>query len=158
MSDSQNTSIYKFSVLIPFYKADEFFDECIDSILKQTHKASEIVVVNDGSGEASKRYLSKFEDIATIIHLDESNGPAGARNVAIEQAACEWLAFQDADDIWELDKLEKQVKALQENPGWVACHTGVRTFNSLGEISKYMPYNIKPAENINKGLRRVFAR
>lgn len=131
---------FNISVIIPFYKADEFFDECIESVLAQTRPAQEIIIINDNSGEASLEYLKKFNDvkIITIINLNEPHGASGARNVGLKKASGNWIAFQDADDIWELDKLETQIKQLETND-WDACHTGLITFSEEEAfISQYI--------------------
>lgn len=132
----------KISVLIPFYQADEYFDECMNSVLNQSYKPDEIIIVNDNSGKQSEEYLKKYNDVATIIHLETSHKAPGARNIAVSKANNDWVAFQDADDIWVLNKLEKQVKTLQENKSWIGCHTGVTVFDDSGEKATY---NNKPS-------------
>lgn len=157
---------FQVSVLIPFYKAENYFDECMNSVLNQTHKPAEIIVVNDNSGGRAREYLKKFEAVAKVIHLDESHGVAGARNVLLKHASFDWIAFQDADDVWELTKLEEQVRFLEEHSDYVGCHTGVTTFNSSGALNQYTdkpsPLGIKdlmmgshvtpPSLLINRGI------
>lgn len=135
-----NTYKFNISVIIPYYKADTFFDECINSVLNQTRSIQEIIIVNDNSGEESCKYLKKFEDIdiITVVNLNKSHGASGARNVGLKIAKGNWIAFQDADDIWELNKIETQIKHLEKND-WDACHTGVITFSEAKPfISKYI--------------------
>jgi len=138
------------SVIIPFYKADQFFDECINSILGQTVPVDEIIIVNDNSGDDSVRYLSKFNnhELIKIIHLNISHGASGARNIGLKEAKNEWIAFQDADDIWALNKIEKQRQYMLDNEGWDACHTGVLTFSEASKsiktyIDKPSPMTLK---------------
>ena len=133
---------YEISVVIPFYNADEFFDECISSVLNQTYSVKQIIIVNDCSHSQSIDYLEQFRSLAEIIHLDRSHGVASARNIAISHAKHPWIAFQDADDIWEPNKLELQVAALSNHPEWIGCHTGVLTFNETGILNTY---NQKPS-------------
>ena len=128
----------KISILIPFYKADYFFDKCWESIVSQTYLSDEIIIVNDNSGDASKKYLQKFEGTAKVIHLETSHGLGRARNIAIKNASNDWIAFQDADDLWEPTKLERQIQYLQENPEWIGCHTGVVTFDKTGPKATYI--------------------
>src|SRR5690606_5789298 len=82
-------------------------------------------------------YLKNFDKSARVVHLRTSHGAAGARNVALGLAKCAWVAFQDADDIWAQDKLEKQVNALIAHPEWVACHTGIQVFNKMGVVNEF---------------------
>lgn len=140
------------SVVIPFYKADQFFDECVDSILRQTVPVDEIIVVNDNSGDDSLRYLSKFNNhnVIKIIHLTISHGASGARNIGLKEAKNEWIAFQDADDIWALNKIEKQNQYMLDNEDWDACHTGVLTFSDASESTKI--YIDKPSPMTLKAL------
>jgi len=119
----------KISVVIPYYNAHEFIGECLDSIVAQTRKPGEIIVVNDGSTQQSSDYLDKYQNIARIIHLRKNAGISNARNIGIENARGDWIAFQDADDIWEPAKLEKQLDALEKNSHWDGCYTGVTTFS-----------------------------
>ncbi|OMH25681.1 glycosyltransferase family A protein [Motiliproteus sp. MSK22-1] len=128
---------YEISVVIPYYNADDFFDECINSILNQTCRAKQIIIVNDGSHPRSIQYLEQYKSVAEIIHLDKGQGVASARNIALGYAKYPWIAFQDADDIWEPNKLELQIEALNSHPEWIGCHTGVLTFDKTGTLNTY---------------------
>src|SRR5947207_1458623 len=96
------------SVVIPYYNREHFIDETIQSVLAQTLKPLEIIIVNDCSRESSRRYLDRYADVCNIIDLPVNVGLAGARNAGIDAALGEFIAFLDDDDLWLPQKLELQ--------------------------------------------------
>ncbi|WNO09044.1 glycosyltransferase family A protein [Teredinibacter sp. KSP-S5-2] len=137
-------SDYQISVVIPFFNAYDFFAETLTSVQAQTYPPKEIIVVNDGCGQKAKDFLDQFDGI-TAIHLEENSGPAKARNTGIQAANGDWIAFLDADDIWNENKLAQQVYFLTEHPEFCACHTGIHTFNQDGIIATFLnkPFDIQ---------------
>lgn len=117
----------KVSVIIPFYSRVDWLEEAIKSVLNQTYKAYEIIVINDGSKEDLDFFLNKYGN--KIIYIKKRNeGAAIARNVGIEKSTGDYIAFLDSDDIWLPTKLEKQVKLMNDsNSIW--SHTSYQTFN-----------------------------
>lgn len=102
------------SVVIPFYSGVEWLELAIESVLNQTYKNYEIIVVNDGSKENIDTIKYKFkENIKLINKINE--GPASARNEGIRRALGKYIAFLDSDDIWEKDKLDEQIKAMEKH-------------------------------------------
>ena len=104
------------SVIVPAYNIAEYIGEALDSVLAQTYKDYEIIVINDGSPdtEAFEKALENyFEDIVYLKHENVGVGPA--RNVAIEHSRGKLLAFLDGDDAWLPEYLETQVAFLEEN-------------------------------------------
>lgn len=128
---------YKISVVIPYYNAKDFFQECFDSIYHQTYQPFEIIIVDDASAPDHASFLDQFKDVARVVHLKTNSGAGEARNIGVSMATGDWVAFQDSDDLWALDKLEKQVAYLKENDQFVGCHTGVITFDDQGEKARY---------------------
>ena len=112
----------KVSVIIPFYNGVEWLCEAVQSILDQTYKNVEIIVVNDGSPENIQPFLDKYGD-KIVYRYQENQGPAVARNLAMSISTGDYLAYEDADDIWLPTKLEKQIGFMEEN-GFVWSHTG----------------------------------
>lgn len=112
----------KVSVIIPFYNGVEWLCEGVQSILDQTYKNIEIIVVNDGSPEDITPFLEKYGD-KVIYREQENQGPAVARNLAMSLATGDYLAYEDADDIWLPEKLEKQIAFMEEN-NFLWSHTG----------------------------------
>lgn len=99
----------KLSVIVPVYNSEKYLNRCVDSLVKQTLKDIEIILVDDGSKDSSPaicdEYAEKYGNI-TVLHL-ENGGPARARNKGIEIAKGEYLAFCDSDDYVELNMYEK---------------------------------------------------
>lgn len=103
----------KVSVIIPFYNGAKWLEEAIDSVLDQTFKDYEVIVINDGSKEDIEYIKIKYKDLITIIDK-ENGGPSTARNEGIKLANGKYVAFLDSDDMWHRDKLEIQIKCMEE--------------------------------------------
>lgn len=112
----------KVSVIIPFYNGVVWLEEAVQSILDQTYKNVEIIVVNDGSPEDISPFLVKYGN-KVIYRYQENQGSAAARNLGLSLATGEYIAYEDADDLWLPTKLEKQI-AFMEEKGHVWSHTG----------------------------------
>lgn len=109
------------SVVIPAYNSEEFIGEAISSALAQTLRVSEIIVVDDGSSDQTAEVAARLG--ASVIR-QEHRGISVARNAGIRAAKHDWIAFLDADDIWEPKKIEYQWAAIRRHPdaGLVSCH------------------------------------
>lgn len=109
------------SVIIPAFNAAATIPAAIRSVLEQTRRPAEIVVVDDGSTDATAQVVSRLHP-DVILHRQPNRGCAHARNAGAEIAAGDWLAFLDADDAWLPDKLAQQV-ALTGDPrvGVINC-------------------------------------
>lgn len=113
------------SVIIPYHNREEYVDEAVQSVLVQTLKPLEILIVNDCSRESSRRYLDRYAKTCTIIDLPVNVGLAGSRNAGIRAAGGRFIALLDDDDIWLPDKLERQRMFLEEHPQCSGVHTAV---------------------------------
>ena len=103
---------------MPSYNASQFVTESINSVLLQTYLNWELLVVDDCSKDDSVRIVQKFVDIdqrVRLFPLEKNVGAAAARNVAIGQAKGQYIAFLDSDDVWNEDKLEKQLAFMKQN-------------------------------------------
>jgi len=115
------------SVVIPAYNAEDTILGALDSVMAQTFRDFEVIVVDDcsldrtvevvrGYSSASRPYATRGTLNATVFALSRNAGPAAARNKGIEAAKGEWIAFLDADDAWLPAKLEIQMKLAEEHP------------------------------------------
>lgn len=122
----------KISVIIPNYNYADYVGDAIRSVLSQTYRNFEIIVVNNGSDDNSLEVLNEFSN--EIVLVNQSNkGQSGARNSGIEKSTGDIITFLDADDIWESTKLEKQILLLSNDTHLVYC--GISRFDSKsGEI------------------------
>ncbi len=110
------------SVVIPTYNRAQFVKEAIASVLEQTYKDFELIVVDDGSTDETPQVLAAYGDKLKVLR-QENKGVSAARNAGISAAQGEWIAFLDSDDLWKKQKLEKQVEWLQAHPQVRICHT-----------------------------------
>lgn len=113
----------KVSVVIPTYNRSAFLRAAVDSVLCQTCRPDEVIVVDDGSIDATPELLRSYGGKIRVI-TTPNQGPSAARNRGIEAAAGEWLAFLDSDDAWKPEKLEKQLQFIEKNPDTRICQTG----------------------------------
>jgi glycosyltransferase involved in cell wall biosynthesis len=104
------------SVILPVYNGDGTIRETIESVLNQTVSELELIVINDGSQDSTLDIVKGFADSRLKVFSYFNAGQAASRNRGITHAVGEYIAFIDADDIWKPEKLETQLKALQENP------------------------------------------
>lgn len=117
------------SVIIPAYNYGRFIAEAIESVLVQTMRPVEIVVVDDGSTDDTAEMVARFGDAVKYIR-QENAGVCIARNRGVAESNGELIAFLDADDIWEPTKLEKQVAKFAEDARIGLVHCGMREFDS----------------------------
>lgn len=112
----------KVSVIIPTYNCGQYICQAVDSVLAQTYRDFELVVVDDGSTDNTRELLMQFGKNLRYIY-QENKGMTAARNTGIKNSSGEYIAFLDSDDIWLPNKLERQVKLLDEAPevGLVYC-------------------------------------
>jgi glycosyltransferase involved in cell wall biosynthesis len=103
------------SVLISVYNGEQTIRETIQSILNQTFEDFEIIVINDGSTDLTLEVLNSIPDPRIKVFSYPNAGLNASRNRGISHASGEYVSFIDADDLWTPDKLEGQLKALQEN-------------------------------------------
>ncbi|HWG42133.1 MAG TPA: glycosyltransferase family 2 protein [Gemmataceae bacterium] len=103
------------SVVIPAYRAARTIRRAVDSVLAQTRPPDEILVIDDGSPDDLAKPLAVYGKRVQLLRK-ENGGAAAARNLGIERTRGEWIAFLDADDYWEVDKLHCQAAVLQANP------------------------------------------
>ncbi|HFR4186932.1 glycosyltransferase family A protein [Bacillus cereus] len=118
------------SVIVPLYNAEKYIEETMESILNQTYKNIEIVIVDDGSKDQSssivKNLKKKYPEQIKYI-LQENQGVSVARNTGIENASGEYISFLDSDDLWHPTKIEKQIESMHKN-NMNACYCGYMNF------------------------------
>ena len=106
------------SIILPYFKKREFLEETINSILNQTYKNFEIILIDDEISLSSKNFLEKICQKDTRIKLiknDKNLGAGLSRNIAIKYSHGEYIAFCDCDDLWLPQKLENQLKFIKKN-------------------------------------------
>jgi glycosyltransferase involved in cell wall biosynthesis len=115
------------SCIVPVFNGERYLREALDSILAQSHQALDVLVVDDGSTDASAAVAKSYGD--RIRYLFQPNaGPAAARNLGLEAARGEFVAFLDADDLWHPEKLTLQLARFAARPELDYCVTHVQNF------------------------------
>lgn len=131
----------KFSIIIPVYNVEKYIERCVESVINQTFKDYELIVVDDGSTDKSIELIEKYNPkIVRTKHVSVSE----ARNKGEKLAKGEYLLFLDSDDYWDKELLEKINGSLDNNPDLVRFQ--VRTVTDNNEITDY---NETPFTNLN---------
>lgn len=104
----------KVSIIIPVYNVEKYIDECLNSCVNQTYKDIEIICVNDGSSDSSRKHIEKFmESNKNIILINQDNaGVVAARNKGIEVSTGKYIMFVDSDDYIDFNMVEVMIKEL----------------------------------------------
>lgn len=105
------------SVVTPVHNAEKYIEITLKSVLNQTYKNLEIILIDDASKDSSRDIIKKYEKIDSRVRsilLDNNVGVAKARNEGIKNAKGQYIAFLDSDDIWLENKLEEQIKFMKE--------------------------------------------
>lgn len=143
------------SVIIPVYNVEKYLSKCIDSVLKQSLKLVEIIIVNDGSTDGSvdiiDDYKNKYPEVIRAFYK-ENGGLSSARNFAIERAKGEYITFLDSDDYLDHDYLEKLYKVAKENNSDMVCG-GQKKVDKNGRVLARLRYPLD--KNPNTILRRL---
>ena len=148
------------SVIIPVYNCDQLVGKCIDSVLAQTHRDLELILVDDGSTDASGAVCDGYpaRDARVKVIHQKNSGPSRARNVGMDAATGEYFCFVDSDDVVEPDYLEYLITNLRENGVDIAT-CGVRHEDEGGAErgkKRVFPAHIAEAAEILRPYRPTF--
>lgn len=109
----------KIDIIIPTYNSAKYITETIESVKKQNFEYWKIIVVDDGSTDDTIKEINKvicdIKDKVEIVKLNENKGVANARNVGIQKSQNRFIAFLDSDDVWQKDKIFKQLRFMKDN-------------------------------------------
>lgn len=146
------------SLIIPCYNAEKYIGRCLDSVLNQTDRNIELIVVNDGSTDKTARIIEDYRhvlesDITRFIYISQENEGVGAAcNNALKKVTGEFLTLLDADDIMLPESIEIRRKWLEEHStyglvrtnGYYVTEDNLELCNRLLEVNEYM----KNKENV----------
>ena len=130
------------SVVIPTYNRIELLKRSIDSVINQTIKPSEIIIVDDGSNDGTEAMVKKKYDSLKLIK-QKNKGASAARNSGIKASSGEWICFLDSDDEWKNDKLEKQIMAVANNSDYKFFHSNeiwIKNGKRINQKKKHKKY------------------
>ena len=123
----------KVSIVVPVYNAADYISDTILSVMDQDHKDIELLLVDDSSTDQSAKVMEEYvSDKVRLLSNTEGKGAAGARNTGIKAATGRYLAFIDADDLWEKDKLSVQIEFMQKSSA-AFSFTGYEFADSQGK-------------------------
>lgn len=122
----------KVSVIIPAYNAMQYLPTTLDSVLQQIFTNFEVLIVNDGSSDSIGEWAGALTDARVRLITQTNQGVSSARNTGISSAQGEYVAFLDADDLWEPMYLERQVNYLENHPQVGVVYTWTRLIDELG--------------------------
>ena len=152
------------SVVVPVYNSARYLREAIESVLQQTYMDWEMLLVDDGSSDGSceiaVEYVKQFAPkVQLLFHPDRGNhGVSATRNLAIQHASGQYLAFLDADDVWLPHKLERQIDVVTKRPEVGLVYGQAQCIDANGEpvVSPVGPWRLRGV--IGSGLERQPAR
>jgi glycosyltransferase involved in cell wall biosynthesis len=132
------------SVIIPCYQCSKTISRAIESVVAQSIRPAEIILVNDGSSDDTLNLLKELQEKygkswIKLVDLQSNVGPSVARNTAWDLASQEYIAFLDADDAWHPEKLAIQYSWMIGNPNIALCGHAYRLINSLDNYSNFKP-------------------
>ena len=130
------------SVVIPTYNRIELLKRSIDSVINQTIKPSEIIIVDDGSNDGTEAMVKNKYDSLKLI-TQKNKGASAARNSGIKASSGEWICFLDSDDEWKNDKLEKQITAATNNSDYKFFHSNeiwIKNGKRINQKKKHKKY------------------
>ncbi|HLA78486.1 MAG TPA: glycosyltransferase family A protein [Vicinamibacteria bacterium] len=138
------------SVVVPAYNAERTVTAAVSSALQQTVSSLEVVVVDDGSRDATLETARRIHDPRVRVVSQENRGAAAARNRGILAATGEYVAFLDADDLWLPRKLARQLEVLSNHPACQACQCGAYFVDDALSV-----LSVRPSRDTGRSLEEA---
>lgn len=145
------------SVIVPVFNAEKYIKRTVESVKAQTYDNWELILVNDCSSDNSLKIILDLADKdkrIKVISLDENSGPAVARNMGIKAAKGSFIAFLDADDLWLPEKLEKQLKFIEEKD-CAFSYTSYKYADEDGNVIKTHDINLPEKLSYKQALKNT---
>ena len=143
------------SVITPAFNSERFISETINSVLSQTYQNWELLIVDDCSKDKTAEIVASFQENDSRIkyfYNSTNKGSAFSRNLALQKAKGKWIAFLDSDDLWNPDKLEKQIEFMKKND----FHFSYTNYCEIDENSKEKGILISGPKVISKKLMKAY--
>jgi glycosyltransferase involved in cell wall biosynthesis len=136
------------TVIIPTFNRAHLVGRAVSSVLFQTYKGYEILVVDDGSTDSTQDVVEQFGSRIKYLQLGSNRGISAARNAGIRMSTAPFVAFLDSDDYWLPEKLSAQMDFFRHNPGFRICQTE--------ELWIRHEYRVNPGKNHRKPSGDIF--
>ena len=149
------------SVCMNAYNASKTIAQSLESVLNQTYKNLQIIIVDDCSTDNTAEIVKSYDDDRIELYtLPKNFNISNANNEALHRAKGEYIAHIDSDDIWAEDKIEKQIKFLEENPQYGACFTHATLIdeNCVAFTLETLPYDVLNVFNRENMTQAGFVR
>jgi glycosyltransferase involved in cell wall biosynthesis len=125
------------SVIMSAYNAEQFIGEAMKSVISQTYKEFELIIVNDGSTDKTRDVVEAFNDRRIVLISQENRGQDAALNIGLEAAKGRLIKFMDSDDLISPEMLELQVECLRENPDQIAYGEWDRFYDNRPDLARF---------------------
>jgi len=135
------------SVILASYNHEKFIKQAVESVLRQSHKDLELIVIDDGSTDKTPDIIKQIKDNRLKVIKLKENRKFHPRNIGLKHATGKYIAFQNSDDVWSVDKLEKQLKYLEQQPEVGVVFTQVKLINEKGNAIKSWAENLFQTPN-----------
>lgn len=132
------------SIIMPSYNSEKYISESIDSVIKQTYKNWELLIVDDLSTDNTYKIAKRYQlsdSRIKVFQLENKGGASVARNYAIKNAKGKYIAFLDSDDLWKSKKLAKQIKFMKAN-NYAFSYTNYYSLKGKEKKEIYSPKRI----------------
>ena len=142
----------KISVLMSVYNGEALLSKSIKSVLNQSFKEFEFIIVNDGSSDGSDKIINEYQKRdkrIKVIHK-KNNGLADSLNTGLLESNADWVARIDADDICEFDRLEKQYLFIKNNPATILLGSNAKLIDLNGNLIGFIKYPIEHKKIVKK--------
>jgi glycosyltransferase involved in cell wall biosynthesis len=140
----------KISVLLPVYNGGKFLKESIDSVLSQSYKDFELLIIDDDSKDNTEEIIKSYTDARIKYFKKAHTGLIGSLNLGLEKANGEFIARQDADDISDITRLEKQIDLFNKDPELILIGSYATKIDEFGEQAGELNYPPLDWEGIKK--------
>jgi glycosyltransferase involved in cell wall biosynthesis len=141
----------RITAIIPTFNSERYICNTVESVLTQTYPVHEVIVVDDGSTDATEQVLARYA--GRIRYIRQTNaGPPVARNTGLAHATGDWVALLDSDDLWVRTKIERQMEYAGAHPACGLVYTDMKTFDETGIIEE----SVKVSRNLTLSSGYIF--
>lgn len=130
------------SIVVPVYNSEKYLEKCLDTIINQTYKNLEIILVDDGSSDNSKEIIKEYmkKDPRIIGLFQENKGVSTARNLGIKNSTGDYITFVDSDDWLELNMYDQIIQNAIESICDIVLYSYIREINSSTKLNEILPF------------------
>ena len=142
------------SIIMNCYNSERFLNEAIDSVYAQTYQNWEIIFWDNASEDKSGEIAQSYDEKIKYFRAESTTPLGEARNLALQKAEGKYIAFLDCDDLYEPDKLQKQVELMESND-FAMCYGSVLTIDEDGQVKKRSPVKSKSGFLLGQRAKKI---